>query len=81
MITFCPNLFVLPKESDEKTYLMPELEQRRLKQAVGKKEFINYLRDISFQVLFHNHLACDISNIQSICTNKGIRIGWEFKEI
>lgn len=79
-----------PKESDNKTYLMPEHEQMALKQIVGEKDFLNNLRAISFQVTRHEKLADDIINIRQvypltdnplISNYEGPAVAWDFKEI
>lgn len=77
-----------PKESEYKTYLMPNHEQRALKRIVGGKDFLGALRSISFQVICHGKLADEITNIREVYPlgdlpilppYEGVAVSWQFK--
>jgi|GEM_PF-4708837 len=77
-----------PNESEYKTYLMPDHEQRALKRIVGGKDFLGALRSISFQVTWHGKLADEITNIREVyplCDlpilppYEGVAVSWQFK--
>lgn len=77
-----------PKESEQKTYLMPEHEQRALKRIVGEKDFLDTLKSISFQVVCQGKLPDEITNIHPVCPLNdnpiiplygGVAVSWQFK--